>query len=348
MDHLAALQAAVDAALTDRRRVGYYDDAWLQPARRWSAAIWERARGLGPLLPGPTERAMAERVADCPLFICGAPRSGTTLMRDLLDGHPAIATLPSEGRYFGNWEARLAGRPDDWLAPWTREWLERLANPINQPPYWLLGEDPGVYVEFARAMAGWSEALTGADAPRLPLITLALAFATRQADAGSLRYWADKTPGYEIHLDAIWSHFPRARVIAMLRRPEAVAASHVAGIAQSGLRGTPTHRMLRNIARSHAALRRAAVGGARERLLVISYERLVADRATVMAEVADFLETGWDPALSRQTILGHDAEPNTSFFVGPRTGFTPASLREYFWLSLANRRHRRLREVVQG
>lgn len=341
MDRLLALQAAVDAALTDRRQVGYYDRAWLGPAQRWSAEVWERARRTGPPT-GKTDPGLTARIANSPLFIFGAPRSGTTLMRDLLDGHPAIAMLPSEGRYFGNWEGQLARRPDDWLERWTREWLERLANPINQPPYWLLGRDAAVYVEFARSMREWAKLLADEGTPCLPLVTLALAFAGRQADTGSIRYWADKSPGYEMHLDAIWSNFPRARVIAMVRDPEAVAASHVAGIARSRLRGTPPHAMLRNIARSHMAVGRAVMGTGRERMLVISYEQLVADRAAVMADVADFLGIGWDQTLLKQTIQGEAAEPNTSFFAGPRTGFTPASLPERFWFALARRRHRHL------
>jgi len=34
-----------------------------------------------------------------PVFICGHHRTATTLMRQLLDGHPELLVLPSEGTY---------------------------------------------------------------------------------------------------------------------------------------------------------------------------------------------------------------------------------------------------------
>jgi hypothetical protein len=339
---MEALEAALDAALTDRRAAGYFDTAWLEPAETWSNAVWEAAARLGPLALGEGERLLAQRIAQEPVFVCGAPRSGTTLMRDLLDGHPMLSALPSEGRYFGNWEARLASDPAAATAIWTREWLQRLVNPMNQPPYWLLGRGGEPHIRFARAMLAWAEQ-PGAS----PLVTLALALATlHPAGTGQVRHWVDKTPGYETQLEAIWSAFPRARVIVMVRRPEAIAASYATGVARSGVKAAPTAAMLRNVARSHAATRRAAGRAPAGQLLPVSYEALVADRAGVMARVAAFLGVDWHDTLLRQSILGRDAEPNTSFYGMARTAFEPASLAERLWLLLARRRHRSLAAVL--
>lgn len=341
---MSTLEAALDAALTDRRRVGYFDTAWIAPAERWSKAIWEAAARLGPLPPSAAERLLAQRIARAPVFVCGAPRSGTTLMRDLLDGHPMLSVLPSEGRYFGTWEKRLASDPGSAMAIWTREWLQRLVNPMNQPPYWLLGRGGGggdPYIRFARSMPGWAEQF-GAS----PLVTLALAIAAlHPAGIEQIRYWVDKTPGYETRLEAIWSQFPRARVIVMVRRPEAIAASYATGVARSGVRALQTAAMLRNVARSYAATRRAARRAPAGQMLLVCYEALAADRAGAMARVAGFLGIEWHDALLRQSILGQEAEPNTSFYGIARTSFAPTP-HERLWLLLARRRHRALAAIL--
>ena len=339
---ITALEQAVDAALTDRRSVGYFDFAWESPARRWSEAVWQAAERLGPLPLAATDRAMAARIGQAPIFVCGAPRSGTTLMRDLLDGHPAISPLPCEGRYFGNWENRLRGSAD-WVAPWTREWLDRLANPMNQPPYWLLGRsdaDRSPYIGFARSMIAWAREMPQTPCP--PLGALALTFAAAAPAKERLRYWADKTPGYETQLDTIWSRYPRARVIVMLREPEAIAASYVTGVARGGVRAPPAWAMLRNVARSLAATRAALRSAPAEQLLLVPYEALVADRPAAMARVADFLDLEWHLSLTRQSIMGRDAEPNTSFYRMDRAGFSARSPLEHLWLRLARHRHRAL------
>jgi hypothetical protein len=112
----------------------------LAAAREWSQLVWNVAEQLGPM---PLSKKQVEdglNLAARPVFICGVHRSGTTLVRNLLDGHPQLCVLPSEGTFYTNLEAKLKQLPaDKWPAYMGTEWLRRLANPINQPPYWLLG-----------------------------------------------------------------------------------------------------------------------------------------------------------------------------------------------------------------
>ncbi|MFQ5335223.1 MAG: sulfotransferase, partial [Flavobacteriales bacterium] len=39
---------------------------------------------------------------NAPVFICGAHKSGTSLMRSLLDSHPELFVIPFETHYFQN------------------------------------------------------------------------------------------------------------------------------------------------------------------------------------------------------------------------------------------------------
>ncbi len=340
-------ESELDRALVDWRRRDRWSDAWLEPAERWSSAVWQRAVQLGPLPIALTDIPAGERVATAPVYVCGAPRSGTTLVRDLLDGHPALAVLPSEGRFFEGFGKRDLTDGPEALALHGQRWLRLLVNPNHQQPFWLLGRsdaDGSAYVAFARAFLAWNDNLGGIDfAFRLqPMVALSLAAARRGGIAG-LRRSVDKTPGYEFHLKTIWSRFPRAKVIQVVRGPAEVAASYSAGLERTQLDYTPVSRMLRNVASSLFAGWRARRLAPPDRFLVVHYEDLVANRGREMERIASFLGIDWDECLLRQTILGLPAEPNSSFDGIVRRPFEPSNAGERLWLALASRCHSLLR-----
>jgi hypothetical protein len=94
-------------------------------------------------------------------------------------------------------------------------------------------------------------------------------------------------------------------------------------------------RVLRNTAGSLVAGWRAARFAPEGQFLVVRYEDLCIRRAEAMAVVARFLGLEWHAGLMRPTIMGHPAEPNSSFHQAPRRAFEPAGLRERLWLELA-------------
>ena len=63
----------------------------LARAREWSEAVWSEAERLGPFPISRKQITCGLDLASRPVFVCGVHRSGTTLVRDLLDGHPALA-----------------------------------------------------------------------------------------------------------------------------------------------------------------------------------------------------------------------------------------------------------------
>src|SRR5690349_24564556 len=84
-DLIRQAAAELDRALVDWRYRDRWSDAWLAPAQRWSKLVWQRAMKLGPSPIAPSGIAASRRMATAPVYICGAPRSGTTLVRDLLE-----------------------------------------------------------------------------------------------------------------------------------------------------------------------------------------------------------------------------------------------------------------------
>jgi hypothetical protein len=112
-ERIIAMEQRIDALL--RRQVP--DDRFVQSLRsalrEWSLAIWNAAETLGPSNFMPDELDRGLELAQRPVFVCGAARSGTTLLRDLLDGHQQVIAIPNESGFYLGVESALFGlRPE--------------------------------------------------------------------------------------------------------------------------------------------------------------------------------------------------------------------------------------------
>src|SRR3569623_2060465 len=111
------LERQLDSLLSRPRVTNGTVRAIPEASGRWSAAVWKEAQRDGPIDLTDLEISRGLEVAHRPVFVFGAYRSGTTLVRDLLDGHPALAVLPSEGTFFTSLAQRLRRLPRTaWLS----------------------------------------------------------------------------------------------------------------------------------------------------------------------------------------------------------------------------------------
>lgn len=127
-----------------------------------------------------------EQFADRPIFIVGAPRSGTTLMRSVIDAHPRICCPPCETFLFVHLNAIFNG------AVW-KDHYEKL-------PY------------TRTALIKWL---------RRYVVEL---FANLTTKAGKKR-WAEKTPSHIKYMKFIDEVFPNAQFIHMIRNGHDVVRS---------------------------------------------------------------------------------------------------------------------------
>lgn len=337
IERIAVLERDLAPRLLDRTKADRLDLSYIEASRRWSAAVWAAAEALGPVEPTAEAAEMGLALARRPVFICGAHRSGTTLLRDLLDGHPALAVLPFETSFYTHFRSHLgSGAPEVQLSSVGQEWLRRLVNPNNQAPFWLLGRSDGLhspYVDLARAFRGWHVALKHrvGSMPASLLTAFSLAYAGRAP--GSARLWVEKTPTNEQSLDAILADFPEARILHVIRRPDE-AYSSLKALQGSRRPIRKAARELRNLARSYAvALERSRSLSGTYRL--VRYEELAGDPGAVMDGVAEFL--GIEPlaVLTQPTVAGTPAGRNTSFPNGRRGSAYGLSRLELGLLALA-------------
>lgn len=317
LNDLLGMERALDGQLPRTRLYGPPSREMLDAAARWSRAAWHAAEAAGPSPLPPADAEWGRRLAARPVFICGTHRSGTTLLRNLLDGHPALAVLPAEGSWLTSLQPRLGRLPEaERLPALGQEWLRRLANPGLPAPYWLLGRSgPGgsPYVDFARALLAWAPAVRAGHGEMGPHVAVALAWAwhTRGPDP-RVRLWVDKTPANERHLQRLWAAFPDAKVLHIVRDPLAVFASHKRLQEQAFGSFAAPRPVLRDMAASYrTALRWPR--RAPERFHLVRYEELTAAREEVMARVAVFLEIEPLPAPLTPTVAGMPVGSNSAF-----------------------------------
>jgi hypothetical protein len=125
---------------------------------------------------------------DAPVFVVGSMRSGSTLLRLILDSHPRLA-IPPETGFMGAVAA------------------------TKRIPGWAHGE--GWYRRIDWTEAELDERL-GAFFGEM--------FARYAAARGKAR-WGDKTPFHTAHIASMAAIFPGSRFVGLVRHPGAVAAS---------------------------------------------------------------------------------------------------------------------------
>ena len=151
-----------------------------------------------------------------PIFIMGAPRSGTELIRAILNGHSDIH-ISSETHYFDDLRPRL---PPGKLSPLDREDAFRYFSALRTYPYGH--EDPSTLTdiavddEFRMLAENFGES---ADA-------IFTAYCRSQQAARGKAVWGEKTPRHLFRSRDILAAFPTAKLLVMIRDPRGVVASY--------------------------------------------------------------------------------------------------------------------------
>lgn len=207
-----------------------------------------------------------------PVFVVGMPRSGTTLMRSILNAHPSMALAP-ETHFINHWmqvhrHTNLAD-PEDF----DRFWGEYTVT--NQ--YRWLGLDPDDTKERIHA--------AGTPTFRSIFTTLLDGFAETQGKQRS----GEKTPDNYRHLDVLFEWYPTARVIYMIRDPRAVVASFKA------LDRAWTDKPIEEVAaRWRRSAERAEQKNKDERVVLVRYSELVNAPSEAVRRICEHVREPFD------------------------------------------------------
>lgn len=244
---------------------------------------------------------------DRPVFICGHPKAGTTLLRNLLDSHPQLVVFPEETLFFRNYLRKAAGLDHDGLLELARRELVQMFNlettELPDQDYSDIPYDRVVERLTARASQ------EGIRHPGDFLSAAVLAFGDvlgLQEDRVS--WWVEKTPYNEQFAPQIFSWWPEARCIHIVRDP----CDNFASYERKHAEWTPGF-FSANWNRSTAAGFRNLRAFGPDRYLLMPYEHLVQQPEEKLAEICSFLGIDDHPTLRQPTKRGQLWRGNSMF-----------------------------------
>jgi hypothetical protein len=231
---------------------------------------------VSPLSPsGIRKRARAARDRRRPPapFVVGVSRSGTTLLRLMLDAHPEMA-IPPETHFLPDVikECRREGATPDSVADII----------VGHRRFADFGLDP----DEVRARI----AKSGVRPRGRPLRAFYELYAKRQGK----RRWGDKTPNYIQFMPRIARSLPEARFIHLVRDGRDVAISRASrAIDDPAGAGFQAKRWKRRINKARRVSKKL------EHYMEARYEDLVTDPEPTLRRICEFIELKYDPAMLR-------------------------------------------------
>ncbi len=209
-----------------------------------------------------------------PIFIVGSGRSGTTLLRQILNSHPHIHITQEAGFYLGSEFVPARANTSDWIECYFRSYF-----------FAGLNIDPEIIRKDLNDRFCFSVPKKNiADAYRAIMRCVASQY-------GKYRF-GDKTPLHTLYLNRIFKDFPDARVIHIVRDPRATIFS------LSQMPWAPGSISL-NIGYYHSQL--ANISKFRDRILEIRLEDLTIDTAGTLKKVLHYVGEPWHTAVLNHT-----------------------------------------------
>lgn len=230
-------------------------------------------------------------------FVVGSARSGTTLLRLILNTHGGIA-VPPESRFI------VELHPEDDHEVEVEPLLAALAAHKRFQAWDLPIDSARAELEGRRA-ASYAEVMEAAY--------------KAYAGARSKTAWGDKTPRYIEHIPLLAHLWPASRFIHLVRDGRNVALSYAEvpfgpnNVAHAG------ELWKRRVTAGLTAGRALGAG----RYLEVSYEQLVADPRSQVADICDFIGLGFESEMldyrerSRDEVLPRAAQYNPRLTEGP-------------------------------
>lgn len=144
-----------------------------------------------------------------PLFIVGWPRSGTKLLRDLLNRHPKIS-IPVIESHFIPYFVNKFGLNSDFN---DEQLLTEFYELFSQSKFYRCFKNRGVILNFEHLNANANKQSWSA------LLEFILRYYASNNRKNADFIWGDKTPQYLVFMDTLKKIFPEAKFIHIIRDP---------------------------------------------------------------------------------------------------------------------------------
>jgi Sulfotransferase family len=232
-----------------------------------------------------SERVASEVERSKPIFIVGAPRSGTTLLRFMLSSHSGIY-IPPESDFIPR---LFLGRPH---TPLSRDEAARKLQVIlsNRRFFREWNADPLDPKTFVAAL------------PELtPAVFLHSLYSAYAAQYDAVR-WGDKSPIYTNHMGLLADIFPDAQFIHLIRDGRDAALSVLDAYPDRFY--VDAYFAARSWRQRVQSAREAGTTLGPERYLELRYEELTIDPEGVLSNLCHWLDEPFEPAMCEPHKLG--------------------------------------------
>lgn len=252
-----------------------------------------------------------------PFFIVGFQRSGTTLLRLMLDNHPGLA-VPLDT--VGLWAAYAARVDKDYSGLRSREAIVALVDDILREHRVKL----------------WDAALTREQV--LGFLTeptyscVVAAFYQAYASAKGKARWGDKDPGNMRRIDMILEWFPQAQILHIVRDGRDCCLSHLeqdfghSSLLPCAVAWREEVEWVRRIGR--------ILG---RQYLEIRYEDLVREPERVLQRVTSFLQVDYHPTMLNYHRKVSESVPTSKLHIWPMLTQRPQAAHVERWRSKMSR-----------
>lgn len=211
-------------------------------------------------------------------LVVGSPRSGTTLLRLMLDQHPDLAMMPESRFVIEMWTREGHGAdpvaPSRYRQDLAQRWPERSRRGISQ--------------------ADVDEMLATPPPPGHP--DMVRRILSLHADHEGARIAGIKTPMFALHLPLLAAWFPEIRVVHLIRDGRDVAASMLSHASMPG-----------HVVDAALVWQRSVIAGRQDgaglgdRYLEVRYEDLVANPPGTLARITDHYGLPYDGRMLEYT-----------------------------------------------
>lgn len=243
---------------------------------------------------------------DRPVFICGYPKSGTTLLVSLLDGHKDLLVIPEESKFFRKVLPKNPAKRFDTLFQDTG---------IASIQRGLVDEPSGLRdyrnVDFDLLLSAANEYWENSSKSSKDLLECLVHGISRSTEKNYFLHWVEKTPRTELYLQNITEWWPNSSAIFMMRDPRQTFCSHRE---YQKKKSKPSKIMIDHFVKkwmeSVYTFRKYLESGGRG--MIIRYEDLTQEPVRIMKELACFLDISFNDSLLSPTRSGQKWEGNSA------------------------------------